>query len=99
MPAFGSLACPVPRRQPERRRRRPGGWLTLLFILPFLLFPRRRRYGGWRGNAVTTAWMLGSLGGIGRDAIAEAAASGGGGGGFGGFGGGGFGGGGASRGW
>jgi uncharacterized protein len=80
----------------KSRRRRPGGWLSLLFILPFLLFPRRRRYGGWRGNAVTTAWMLGSLGGIGRR---DSGGGGGFGGGFGGFGGGGFGGGGASRGW
>jgi uncharacterized protein len=79
------------------RRRRPGGWLTLLFILPFLLLPRRRRYGGWRGNAVTTAWMLGSLGGIGRRDFGGGGGFGGGG--FGGFGGGGFGGGGASRGW
>jgi uncharacterized protein len=68
----------------------------LLFILPFLLFPRRRRYGGWRSNAVTTAWMLGSLGGIGRR---DVRGGGFGGGGFGGFGGGSFGGGGASRSW
>jgi uncharacterized protein len=88
----------MPRGEPAARgsRRMPGGWLTLLFILPFLLFPRRRRSGGWRGNAITTAWMLGSLGGIGRRGTGG---SGGGGGGFGGFGGGGFGGGGASRSW
>jgi uncharacterized protein len=87
----------MPRGEPAARgsRRMPGGWLTLLFILPFLLFPRRRRSGGWRGNAITTAWMLGSLGGIGRRGTGR----GGGGGGFGGFGGGGFGGGGASRSW
>jgi uncharacterized protein len=77
------------------RRTLPGGWLTLLLILPFLLLPRRRRYGGWRGNAVTTAWMLGSLGGVGRSIGGRGF----GGGGFGGFGGGGFGGGGASRSW
>jgi len=79
------------------RRRLPGGWLTLLFIVPFLLFPRRRRYGGWRGNAVTTAWMLGSLGGLGRRGTGGGRGFSGGG--FGGFGGGGFGGGGASRSW
>jgi uncharacterized protein len=82
----------------QNRRRRPGGWLTLLFILPFLLLPRRRRYGGWRGNAITTAWMLGSLGGLGRRGLGGGQGVGGGGG-FGGFGGGGFGGGGASRSW
>jgi len=83
---------------PETRSRRriPGGWLTLLYILPFLLFPRRRRYGGWRSGAVTTAWMLGGLGGLGRHGSGGGH---GGGGGFGGFGGGGFGGGGASRSW
>jgi uncharacterized protein len=80
----------------SRDGRRPSGWLTLLFILPFLLLPRRRRYGGWRGNAVTTAWMLGSLGGMGRRGTKGGGF---GGGGFGGFGGGGFGGGGASRSW
>jgi uncharacterized protein len=89
----------MPRAEPAAKRRGlPGGWLTLLLILPFLLFPRRRRYGGWRGDAVTTAWMLGSLGSLGR----HGGGSGGrsfGGGGFGGFGGGGFGGGGASRSW
>jgi uncharacterized protein len=84
---------------PQRERKwRPGGWLSLLFILPFLLFPRRRRSGGWRGDAITTAWMLGSLGGLGRRG--PGGGHGGlGGGGFGGFGGGGFGGGGASRSW
>jgi uncharacterized protein len=92
----------MPRGDPpaKARRRMPGGWLTLLFILPFLLFPRRRRYGGWRSNAVSTAWMLGSLGGIGGRGTGGRGAGGGGGfGGFGGFGGGGFGGGGASRSW
>lgn len=83
----------------QGRRRLPGGWVTLLFILPFLLFPRRRRYGGWRGDAVSTAWLLGSLGGIGRRGAGGGRGLGGGGGGFGGFGGGGFGGGGASRSW
>jgi uncharacterized protein len=96
----------MPRFAPATRARRrgvPGGWLTLLFILPFLLLPRRRRYGGWRGNAVTTAWMLGSLGGLGRRGSGGGrggfGGGGFGGGGFGGFGGGGFGGGGASRSW
>jgi len=92
----------MPRGAPPTRDRRrlPGGWLTLLFILPFLLFPRRRRFGGWRGNAVTTAWMLGSLGGIGRRGSSGSSGGRGfGGGGFGGFGGGSFGGGGASRSW
>jgi len=79
------------------RRGSRGGWWPLLFILPFLLTPRRRRYGGWRGNALTTAWMLGSLGGLGRRG--GLGGGGFGGGGFGGFGGGGFGGGGASRSW
>jgi uncharacterized protein len=90
----------MPRGAPPARGRRrlPGGWLTLLFILPFLLAPRRRRYGGWRSNAVTTAWMLGSLGGFGRRGSGGGGSFGGGGG-FGGFGGGGFGGGGASRSW
>jgi uncharacterized protein len=89
----------MPRGDPpaKARRRMPGGWLTLLFILPFLLFPRRRRYGGWRGDALTTAWMLGSLGSMGGRGTRGR--GGGGGGGFGGFGGGGFGGGGASRSW
>jgi uncharacterized protein len=95
----GARLTGMPRAAPASRRRGlPGGWLTLLLILPFLLFPRRRRFGGWRGDAVTTAWMLGSLGRFGR----HGGGSGGrgfGGGGFGGFGGGGFGGGGASRSW
>jgi uncharacterized protein len=81
----------------QNRRRRPGGWLSLLFILPFLLLPRRRRYGGWRGDAVTTAWMIAGLGGMGGRGLGGGGGSGGGG--FGGFGGGGFGGGGASRSW
>jgi uncharacterized protein len=79
-----------------RRRGLPGGWMTLLFILPFLMLPRRRRSGGWRGDAITSAWMLGGLGGMGRGGFGGRS---GGGGGFGGFGGGGFGGGGASRSW
>jgi len=83
------------RTQPNARRsRRRGSWFSLLWILPFLLLPRRRRMGGWGGSAVTTAWMLGGMGGRGGGGF-----GGGGGGGFGGFGGGGFGGGGASRGW
>lgn len=87
-------------QQPSRRRDGSSGsklWL-LLFLLPFLPFGRRRRYGGWHGNAVTTAWMLGSLTGGGRGY----GGSGGGSvssGGFGGFSGGGFGGGGASGSW
>lgn len=88
----------MPAAAPETRTRRrvPGGWMTLLYILPFLLLPRRRRYGGWRNGAVTTAWMLGGLGGLGRHGGDRGGF---GGGGFGGFGGGGFGGGGASRSW
>jgi uncharacterized protein len=81
-----------------RRRGSRGSWWPLLFILPFLLFPRRRRYGGWHSNAVTTAWLLGSLGGLGRRG-GPGGGRGFGGGGFGGFGGGSFGGGGASRSW
>lgn len=84
-----------PAQGARRRRSRGFGIWPLLFFLPFL-FMRRRRHGGWYGGAMTTAWMLGSLGG-GRG-------FGGGGsgfssGGFGGFGGGGFGGGGASGSW
>jgi uncharacterized protein len=90
----GAAALPQPQRQPRRNR---GVWWPLFFILPFLLWPRRRRYGGWQGNALTTAWMLGSLGRIGgRGGIGGGSF---GSGGFGGFGGGGFGGGGASRSW
>ena len=74
-----------------------GSWLTLLLILPFLLIPRRRRSGGWHGGALTTAWMLGSLGRPGRGGFGGGGGIGSGG--FGGFGGGGFGGGGASRSW
>jgi uncharacterized protein len=95
-------AAAPPLRQ-QRRRNSPSGWWPLLFILPFLLFPRRGRRGGWRGDAGTTAWMLGSLGGLGRRGGLGGRGfrdgGGFGGGGFGGFGGGGFGGGGASRSW
>jgi uncharacterized protein len=73
-------------------------WL-LLFLLPFLPFGRRRRYGGWHGNAVTTAWMLGSLTGGGRGYGGSGGGGGFSSGGFGGFSGGGFGGGGASGSW
>ena len=65
--------------------------LPMFFLLPFLLFSRRRgRYGGgWYGMPLYGAGMMGrGLGGFS-----------GGGGGFGGFGGGGFGGGGASGSW
>jgi len=87
--------------QPSRasRRGRGGSWWPLLFIVPFLFMPRRRRYGGWGGNAITTGWMLGGLGGFGRRLGGGGFGGFGGGGGFGGFGGGGFGGGGASRSW
>ena len=93
----------VPQAAPRRRARRSrrGSWWPLLFILPLLLMPRRRRMGGWHGGAVTTAWMLGSLGGLGGG-FGSRGGSGMGGfssGGFGGFGGGGFGGGGASGSW
>ena len=57
--------------------------------------------GGWHGGAVTTAWMLSSLGGLGGG-FGSRGGSGMGGfssGGFGGFSGGGFGGGGASGSW
>ena len=86
------------RRNPRRRRSRGilGFW-PLIFFLPFL-FARRRGRGGWHGGAMTSAWMLGGLAGMGRSGF-----SGGGGGfssgGFGGFSGGGFGGGGASGSW
>ena len=86
--------------QPARRSRRRGSWLPLLGVLLLLLVPRRRRRGGWHASAITSAWMLGSLGGMGRGGFGGG--SGGGGfssGGFGGFGGGGFGGGGASGSW
>jgi uncharacterized protein len=94
----GAVAPPA---GPQRRRGSPSGWWPLLFILPFLLFPRRGRRGGWRGDAITTAWILGSLGGLGRRGGSGGGRfrGGGFGGGFGGFGGGGFGGGGASRSW
>ena len=88
----------APRRARSSRRR---SWWPLLFILPLLLMPRRRRMGGWHGGAVTTAWMLGGLGGLGGG-FSSRGGSGLGGfssGGFGGFSGGGFGGGGASGSW
>ena len=79
----------------SRRRSRGFGIWPMLFFLPFL-FMRRRRRSGWYGGAMTTAWMLGSLGGGrgfggGHSGFSS--------GGFGGFGGGGFGGGGASGSW
>ena len=87
----------MPQAPPRRARRsRRGNWLPLLFILPLLLMPRRRRTGGWRGGAVTTAWMLGGLGGFGARGGSGGGFSSGG---FGGFSGGGFGGGGASGSW
>ena len=87
-------AQPAQAGRGRRRRSRGFGIWSLLFFLPFL-FMRRRRNGGWHGGAMTTAWMLGSLGG-GRG---FGGFGGGGSGGFGGFGGGGFGGGGASGSW
>ena len=83
-----------PARGGGRRRSRGFGIWPLLFFLPFL-FMRRRRRGGWHGGALTTAWMLGSLGG----GCGFGGGSGFSSGGFGGFGGGGFGGGGASGSW
>jgi uncharacterized protein len=79
------------------RRRAPSimPWVWLILILLLAIIPRRRRRGSWHGNAVTTAWWLGNIGGRGGRGPWDS----GGGGGFGGFGGGGFGGGGASRGW
>lgn len=94
-----TLTGAPPQPPQQRRSRRNGSWWPLLFILPFLLMPRRRRYGGWHGNALTTAWMLGSLGGLGRRGFGGGRGGGFSSGGFGGFGGGGFGGGGASRSW
>lgn len=90
----GYQAPPATRRGQRSRR---GGWWPLLLMLLFFL-PRRRRRGGWRGGGITTALMLGGLGGMamgggGRGGYIS------GGGGFGGFGGGGFGGGGASGSW
>ena len=90
-------ALPAPEQRPGRRR--GLGWWPLLFIVPFLLWPRRRRSGGWRGDAITTAWLLGNLGGLGGGRGGGFRGGGLGGGGFGGFGGGSFGGGGASRSW
>ncbi len=94
----------LPRRQPGQGQGSPLGgllWLLILFGLPFLMFPRRRR-GGWYGGSMSgfiIGGILGSmLGGGGRGG----GFGGGGGfssGGFGGFGGGGFGGGGASGSW
>jgi uncharacterized protein len=88
-------AQPAQAGRGRRRRSRGFGIWSLLFFLPFL-FMRRRRNGGWYGGAMTSAWMLGSLGGGrgfggGNSGIGS--------GGFGGFGGGGFGGGGASGSW
>ena len=91
----------MPQAAPGRARSsRRRSWWPLLFILPLLLMPRRRRMGGWHGGALTTAWMLGSLGGLGGG-FGSRGGSGGGfsSGGFGGFSGGGFGGGGASGSW
>ena len=86
-------------QQPSRGRERSASkWWMLLLLLPFLPLGSRRRYGGWHGNAVTTAWMLGS---VTRGGRGFGGSSGGGfsSGGFGGFSGGGFGGGGASGSW
>ena len=93
---LATLGGAQPAQAGRGRRTRSRGFAiwSLLFFLPFL-FMRRRRNGGWHGGAMTTAWMLGSLGG-GRG---FGGGGGGGSGGFGGFGGGGFGGGGASGAW
>ena len=87
------------RRTPRRRRSRGifGLW-PLIFFLPFL-FARRRGRGGWHGGAVTSAWMLGGLAGMGRGGYSGMGGGGFSSGGFGGFSGGGFGGGGASGSW
>ncbi len=86
-------------RAPRRRRSRGilGLW-PLIFFLPFL-FGRRRGTGGWYGGAVTSAWMLGGLAGMGRGGYSGTGGGGFSSGGFGGFSGGGFGGGGASGSW
>ena len=87
------------RRTPRRRRSRGilGLW-PLIFFLPFL-FARRRGRGGWHGGAMTSAWMLGGLAGMGRGGYSGMGGGGFSSGGFGGFSGGGFGGGGASGSW
>ena len=88
----------APRRGRGRQR---TGWWPLMLVFLLLMLPRRRRYGGWHGGGITTAWMLGSMGGFGGG-LGGGGFRGGGGfssGGFGGFGGGSFGGGGASGSW
>ena len=89
-----------PERQTPRRRRSRGifGLWPMIFFLPFL-FARRRGTSGWHGGAVTSAWMLGGLAGIGRGGYSGMTGGGYSSGGFGGFSGGGFGGGGASGSW
>jgi uncharacterized protein len=82
-------------RRPTRRSRRRGSWWPLLLVTLLLFLPRRRRSGGWHSGAVTTAWMLGGMGGFRGGGDSGGFSSGG----FGGFGGGGFGGGGASGSW
>lgn len=97
-----SLTGQVQAPRSGRGRRRTGtGWWPLMLVFLLLMLPRRRRYGGWHGGGITTAWMLGSMGGFGGG-LGGGGFRGGGGfssGGFGGFGGGGFGGGGASGSW
>jgi uncharacterized protein len=95
-----TLTGSVPQSAPQRSRRGRGFPLMLLFLifgLPFLMRPRRRR-AGWRGPGVGTGLIMGGilgsmLGGGGRGGGGFSS------GGFGGFGGGGFGGGGASGSW
>ena len=87
------------KQAPRRKRSRSvfGLW-PMMFFLPFL-FGRRRNSGGWHGGAMTSAWMLGGLVGMGRGGYSGMAGGGYSSGGFGGFSGGGFGGGGASGSW
>ncbi len=85
-------------RRSTRRSRRRGSWWPLLLVTLLLFLPRRRRTGGWHSGAVTTAWMLGGIGGF-RGGGLGGGSGGFSSGGFGGFGGGGFGGGGASGSW
>ena len=93
------VAAPERRPPPRKRSRGILGLWPLIFFLPFL-FARRRGPGGWHGGALTSAWLLGGLMGMGMGRGGYSGLGGGySSGGFGGFSGGGFGGGGASGSW